>query len=161
MVMVKRIRKSELDETWMIFTRAKSGNIEYQGPVEILEKFHPLNIEPHFQTLAPYIVIQYMYFMTDITHGTAEEISLKLSKLIEGFTNLKPVNLDEDGMSFLTNVKELLLKTLPCNESRETGMEQFPTDVTVELMDRVGNIYELQTNWDDVKAALKICKIAK
>jgi len=38
MVMVKRIRKSELDETWMIFTRAKSGNIEYQGPVEILEK---------------------------------------------------------------------------------------------------------------------------
>ena len=46
--MVKRIRKSKLDETWMIFTRAKSGNIEYQGPVEILEKFHPLNIEPHF-----------------------------------------------------------------------------------------------------------------
>lgn len=38
MVMVKRIRKSELDETWMIFTRAKSGNIEYQGPVQKLEK---------------------------------------------------------------------------------------------------------------------------
>ena len=102
-----------------------------------------------------------MYFMTDITHGTAEEISLKLAKLIEGFTNLKPVNLDEDGMCFLTNVKELLLKTLPWKESSETGMEQFPTDVTVELMDGVGNIYELQTNWDDVKASFKICNIAK
>lgn len=161
MVMVKRIRKSELDETWMIYTRTKIDGVEYQGPVQKLEKFHPLNIEPHFQTLAPYIVIQYIYFMTDITYGTAEEISLKLAKLIEGFTNLKTVTLDEDGMVFLTNVKELLLKTLPCKESRETGMEQFPTDVTVELMDRVGNIYELQTNWDDVKAALKICKIAK
>ena len=38
MVMVKRIRKSELDETWMIFTRAKSGNIEYQGHIQKFEK---------------------------------------------------------------------------------------------------------------------------
>ena len=161
MVMVKRIRKSELDETWIIYTRTKIDGVEYQGPVQKLEKFHPLNIEPHFQTLAPYIVIQYMYFMTDITYGTAEEISLKLAKLIEGFTNLKTVTLDEDGMVFLTNVKDLLLRTLPWKESSETGMEQFPTDVTVELIDGVGNIYELQTNWDDVKAAFKICNIAK
>ena len=161
MVMVKRIRKSELDETWTIYTRAEIDGIEYQGPVQRLEKFHPLNIEPHFQMLAPYIVIQYMYFMTTITYGTAEEISLKLAKLIEGFTNLKTVTLDEDGMVFLTNVKDLLLRTLPWKESSETGMEQFPTDVKVELIDGVGNIYELQTNWDDVKAAFKICNIAK
>ena len=38
MVMVKRIRKSKLDETWLIFTRAKMGNIEYQGPVQKFEK---------------------------------------------------------------------------------------------------------------------------
>ena len=164
MVMVKRIRKSELDETWMIYARAEIDGIEHQGPVQKLEKFHPLNIEPHFQTLAPYIVIQYMYFMTDITYGTAEEISLKLAKLIEGFTNLKTVTLDEDGMVFLTNVKELLLKTLPTlpwKEPSGNGMEQFPTDVKVELIDGVGNVYELQTNWDDVKAAFKICNIAK
>lgn len=161
MVMVKRIRKSELDETWTIYTRAEIDGIEYQGPVQRLEKFHPLNIEPHFQMLAPYIVIQYMYFMTTITYGTAEEISLKLAKLIEGFTNLKTVTLDEDGMVFLTNVKDLLLRTLLWKESSETGMEQFPTDVTVELIDGVGNVYELQTNWDDVKAAFKICNIAK
>ena len=161
MVMVKRIRKSELDETWMIYTRTKIDGVEYQGPVQKLEKFHPLNIEPHFQTLAPYIVIQYMYFMTDITYGTAEEISLKLAKLIEGFTNLKTLEFDTDGNCFLTNVKELLLKTLPWKKSQENGMEQFPTDVTVELVDGVGNIYELQTNWDDVKASFKICNIAK
>lgn len=39
MVMVKRIRKSELDETWLIYTRAKMGHhIEYQGPIQKLEK---------------------------------------------------------------------------------------------------------------------------
>ena len=67
-------------------------------------------------------------------------------------------------MVFLTNVKELLLKTLPTlpwKEPSGNGMEQFPTDVKVELIDGVGNIYELQTNWDEVKAALKICNIAK
>lgn len=161
MVMVKRIRKSELDETWMIFTRAKMDGIEYQGPIQKLEKFHPLNIEPHFQTLAPYIVIQYLYFMTTITYGTAEEMALKLAKCIDGFTNLKTVTLDEDGIAYLTSVKELLLKTLPWKESCENGMEQFPTDVKVELVDGVGNVYELQTNWDDAKAAFKICNIAK
>lgn len=161
MVMVKRIRKSELDETWTIYARAEIDGICHQGPVQRLERFHPLNIEPHFQTLARYIVIQYMYFMTNITCGTADEISLKLAKLIEGFTNLKPVNLDEDNMCFSANVKDLLLRTLPWKESSETGMEQFPTDVTVELIDGVGNAYELQTNWDDAKAAFKICNIAK
>lgn len=161
MVMVKRIRKSELNETWMIFTRAKIGGIDYQGPVQKLEKFHPLNIEPHFQTLAPYIAIQYLYFMTTISYGTSEEIALKLSKLIKGFTNLKTLEFDGDGTCFLTNVKELLLKTLPWKESLETGMEQFPTDVTVELVDSVGNVYELQANWDDAKAAFKICNIAE
>lgn len=38
MVMVKRIRKSKLDETWMIFTRTKIDGIEYQGPIQKLEK---------------------------------------------------------------------------------------------------------------------------
>ena len=161
MVMVKRIRKSELDETWTIMTRAEIDGIAYQGPVQKLEKFRPLNIEPHFQTLAPYIVIQYLYFMTTITYGTAEEISLKLIKLIKGFTNLKPIEFDDDGTCFLTNAKELLLKTLPWKESHETGMEQFPLDVTVELIDGVGNVYELQANWDDAKAAFKICNIAE
>lgn len=161
MVMVKRIRKSELDETWTIMTRAEIDGIAYQGPVQKLEKFHPLNIEPHFQTLAPYIVIQYLYFMTTITYGTAEEISLKLSKLISGFTNLKTISFDDDGTCFLTNVKELLLKTLPYKTSLNTGLEQFPLDVAVELIDDVGNVYELQTNWDDAKAAFKICNIAE
>lgn len=36
--MVKRIRKSELDETWMIFTRTKIDGVEYQGPIQRLEK---------------------------------------------------------------------------------------------------------------------------
>ena len=161
MVMVKRIRKSELDETWTIMTQAEIDGIAYQGPVQKLEKFHPLNIEPHFQTLAPYIVIQYLYFMTTITYGPAEEISLKLSKLISGFTNLKTISFDEDGTCFLTNVKELLLKTLPYKTSLNTGLEQFPLDVAVELIDGVGNVYELQTNWDDAKAAFKICNIAE
>jgi len=38
MVMVKRIRKSELDETWMIYTRTKIDGVEYQGPIQRLEK---------------------------------------------------------------------------------------------------------------------------
>ena len=159
MVKAKRIHKSD-SEIWTIVAKGELNSEIVEGPVLTLENLNPDNLAPHFEKLAPYIVIQWLSSMTtSSSRDTVEIISCQLNKLICEFTKFTPRDFDNSGNCFLTIVESLCAKTLPCVEHNEMQPNVYLADVTIELKSQNGDIYELQTVWQDIKQALEICDI--
>ena len=158
MVMVKRIRKSN-NEIWTITVYGELNGEMVEGPALKLENLNPNDLTPHFENLAPYIVIQWLYSMVNIRQSSVEVISCKLQQLICGFTKFTPVDFENSGVSFLTVVELLCSNVLPCVTSSETALPVYPSNIIVELKSQNGDIYELQAIWSDIKQALKACDI--
>ena len=159
--MVKRIRKSD-NEIWTITVYGELNGEMVEGPALKLENLNPNDLTPHFENLAPYIVIQWLYSMVNIRQSSVEVISCKLQQLICGFTKFTkftPVDFENSGVSFLTVVELLCSKTLPCVTSSETALPVYPSNIIVELKSQNGDIYELQAIWQDIEQALKACDI--
>lgn len=159
MVKAKRIHKSE-SEIWTIVTKGESNGKTVYGPTLKLENLNPNDLTPHFTELAPYIVIQWLSSMVTTTNrDTVETISCRLNKLICEFTKFTPVDFDNSGNCFLTIAESLCAKTLPCVEHNTMSSNVYLADATVELKSQNGDIYELQTVWQDIEQALKVCDI--
>lgn len=160
MVMVKRIRKSN-NEIWTITVYGELNGEMVEGPTLKLENLNPNDLTPHFEKLAPYIVIQWLYSMVNIRQSSVEVISCKFNTLICEFTKFTPRDFDSSGNCFLTNIESLCTKTLPYIKSGEYLLPTYPSDIAVELKSQNGDIYKLQTTWSDIKQALEICNLIK
>lgn len=160
MVKIKRIHKSD-SEIWTIAAKGELNDKTVYGPALKLENLNPDNLAPHFEELAPYIVIQWLYSMTTINHDNAEAIACRFNTLICEFTKFTPRGFDSSGNCFLTNVEFLCTKTLPYVNAGEYLLPAYPSDITVELKSQNGDIYKLQTTWSDIKQALEICNLIK
>lgn len=160
MVMVKRIHKSD-SEIWTIAAKGELNGEKVYGPAVKLENLNPNDLSRHFEELAPYIVIQWLYSMITINHDNVEAIACRFNTLICEFTKFTPRDFDSSGNCFLTNIESLCTKTLPYIKSGEYLLPTYPSDIAVELKSQNGDIYKLQTTWSDIKQALEICNLIK
>lgn len=159
MVKAKRIHKSE-SEIWTIVAKGELDGKTVYGPTLKLENLNPNDLTRHFAELAHYIVIQWLSSMTNSSsRDTVEIISCRLDKLIREFTKFTPKDFDNSGVSFFTIAESLFAETLPCTEHNTMSSNVYLADVTVELKSQNGDIYELQTVWQDIEQALKACDI--
>ena len=158
MVKIKRIHKSD-SEIWTITAKGELDGKTVYGPTLKLENLNPNNLAPHFIDIAPYIVIQWLSSMTTVSYDAVEAISCRLNQLIREFTKFTARDFDNSGVSFATITELLCEKTLPCIKHNEMSSPVYLADVTVQLKSQNGDIYQLQTTWQDIKQALEACDI--